>query len=77
MKQNKETRRTQRKRRRPNRRKTMSVMERIDLIRANSMTDADYKHVCGRDINESVNILMKSFDEKLEKYKPEELATQE
>ena len=77
MKQNKETRRAQRKRHRPNRRKTMSVMERIDLIRANSMTDADYKRVWGRDINESVDILTKSFDEKLAKYKPEELATQE
>ena len=76
MKQNKETRRTQRKKRRPNRRKTKSVMERIDLIRANSMTDEDYKRVWGRDINESVDILTKSFDEKLARYKPEELVTQ-
>ena len=77
MKQNKETRRAQRKIRRPNRKKTMSVMERIDLIRANSMTDEDYKRVWGRDINESADILAKSFDEKLAKYKPKEPVTQE
>ena len=49
-----------------------SLIERIDEIRANSISDEEYQKIHGESIDESVKKLMKSFDEKLEKYKPKD-----
>lgn len=53
----------------------MTLMERIDFIRANSVTDDEFKKMWGYSIDEHVEKMMmwcKKFDELLEKSKPEE-----
>ncbi len=50
--------------------KKMSLIERIDYIRANSVTDEEYKKFWGVSIDEHVSELMKHFDERLEKCRP-------
>ena len=52
----------------------MTVMERIDFIRANSVTDEEFKKMWDYSIDEYVEKMMKwckKFDELLEKSKPE------
>ena len=46
-----------------------SIIERIDEIRANSVTDEDFKRVWGKSIGESVSELMEKFNKKLEEKK--------
>lgn len=46
-----------------------SLIERIDEIRANSVTDEQFKKTWGTSIGEYVDRMMKSFDEKLMKHK--------
>ncbi len=50
--------------------KTMSLIERIDEIRANSVTDEDFKRIWGKSIDEHVDELMKFWEECKTKYKP-------
>ena len=50
--------------------KKMTLMERIDYIRANSVSDDDYKKFWGVSIDEHVSELMKHFDERLENGRP-------
>jgi hypothetical protein len=50
--------------------KKMSLMERIDYIRANSVSDDDYKKFWGVSIDEHVSELMRHFDECLEQTRP-------
>ena len=47
----------------------MTLMERIDFIRANSVTDEEFKSVWGRSIDEVTDDLMK-WVQKLEQSKP-------
>lgn len=47
--------------------KKMTLMKRIDYIRANSVSDEEYKKFWGVSIDEHVSELMKHFDEHLEK----------
>lgn len=52
----------------------MTLMERIDFIRANSVTDDEFKKMWGYSIVEHVEKMMKwcqKFDELLEQNKPE------
>ena len=51
--------------------KTMSLIERIDEIRANSITDEDFKRVWGKSIDEHVDEMMNRWEELEAKYKPE------
>ena len=48
----------------------MSLMDRIDYVRANSVTDDNYKMFWSVSIDEHVSELMKHFDEHLEKCRP-------
>lgn len=53
--------------------KKMTLMERIDFIRANSVTDAEFKKMWGYSLDEFSEKMMrwvKHFDELLEKNKP-------
>lgn len=52
----------------------MTLMDRIDFIRANSVTDDEFKKMWGYSIEEHVEKIMKwcrKFDELSEKSKPE------
>ncbi len=52
----------------------MTLMERIDFIRANSVTDDEFKKMWGYSIDEYVEKMMKwckKWDECLEQNKPE------
>lgn len=52
----------------------MTLMERIDFIRANSVTDEEFKAMWGISIDEHVDRLMtwaKRYDELLEQHRPE------
>lgn len=54
----------------------MSVMDRIDLIRANSVSDEDFKNLWGHSIDEHVDELMKwsrKYDALLEKNRPKNI----
>lgn len=48
----------------------MSLMDRIDYVRANSVTDEDYKKFWGVSIDEHVSELMKHWDALLEQTRP-------
>ena len=50
--------------------KKMSLMERIDYIRANSVSDDDYKKFWGVSIDEHVSELIKHWDALLKKTRP-------
>ena len=54
----------------------MSVMERIDFIRANSVTDEEFQQTWGYSINDfskKMSKWMKKWDEQLEYRQPAEL----
>lgn len=48
----------------------MSLMERIDFIRANSVTDEEFKSMWGYSIDECVDRMMKKWDALLENNRP-------
>ena len=50
--------------------KKMSVMDRIDFVMANSVTDDEYKQFWGVSIDEHVAEMMKHWDNLLEKHRP-------
>ena len=48
----------------------MTLIERIDYVRANSVSDDDYKKFWGVSIDEHVSELMKLWDALLEQTRP-------